>query len=94
MTDRTDPTRAVLFIAGATAWAVSGYVTTVLEDPDVEFRAVKFAKTIGIGVVAGLVMVSAGDEFNEAAFDAAVMIAVPIVDRLTNTAAALYASTS
>lgn len=62
-------------------YGASGYTKHVAEG-EKEFRLPKFAKTLLIGAIAGAIVASQGGEFGAGAFEAAMVIAVPIADQL------------
>lgn len=76
--------RAAMYIGAAVAWAVTGYLGNVRTSEDVEFDWMLAGKTVMLGVVAGIIMMSMGDEVTHEAFYAAMAIAIPIVDKALN----------
>lgn len=85
MVDQNEPIyRALIYILGATAYAVSGYLTKVQKYDHISFDPVRFGTTVLIGVIAGGIMASRGSEMNPEAYAAAAAIAIPIADKVLN----------
>ena len=78
-----DVTTVFAYVAFAAAYAVSGYTSNVLRK-ETEFRPWKFVKTLLIGVVAGVIMAVYAYEPTGEGYQAATVIAIPIVDQLWN----------
>lgn len=76
--------RASVYVLYATAYALAGYLANVVNDDDVDFNPVRFGKTVAIGIVAGVAMIVMDDIDG---VDAAIAIAIPIVDKIWNAAA-------
>lgn len=76
--------RLVLYTTAAIGYALTGYVSKVRRDPDIQFDVAKFMKTILVGIAAGVIMAARGDDVNPEAYAAAAAIAIPIVDEVLN----------
>ena len=82
MTDHKAET-IILYIGFAVAYAIAGYMSNVLQGK-MSFEPGKFFKTVLIGVIAGGVIAFRGDDPTPEGYDAAVVIAIPIVDQMWN----------
>lgn len=78
--------RLVLYVSAAISYAVAGYMAKVRKHPEVSFSPVRFATTVLIGLVAGVIMALRGDDATEEAYIAAAVISIPIADKLLNLA--------
>lgn len=74
--------RLVLYVSAAIGYAVAGYMAKVKKHPDVTFNPTRFATTVLIGVIAGLIMATRGDDATEEAFIVASTIAIPMADKI------------
>lgn len=72
----------LLYVGLAVAYALAGYLSNVLQDPAVSFSPTKFGTTLLVGVVAGGIMASQGEEASFGEVEAAMAISIPVVDKL------------
>lgn len=79
-----DVVRGGAYVVFATGWAITGYMTKVSQDDDVEFEWPHAGKTIMIGVIAGLIMAGSGDALTHEAAAGALAVAIPIADKIAN----------
>lgn len=74
----------LIYVGFATAYAIAGYTSNVLESDGDDFKMSKAGKTVLIGVVTGIIMAIQGFDATPEAYTAAAVIAIPIVDQLWN----------
>lgn len=76
--------RLLTYTTAAVGYAVSGYMSKVAKNDAETFDPVRFGTTVLIGVFAGLIMASRGDDVTPEAYAAAAAIAIPIADKAVN----------
>lgn len=75
---------ALLIYCGLGAiYGASGYANDVLEG-EAKFDPVYFGETVAIGCFAGLIVMAKGGDSEPGEFEAAMVLAIPIVDQLWN----------
>lgn len=94
MTQDDQYTRIAVFAAYGAVYGASGYFDDLLNGDEgvIETMAWKhFGKTVLLGVIAGVIAAARGEELEPGAIEGAMVIAVPVTDKLINAFARYYA---
>lgn len=75
----------LVYAFGGAVYAVAGWLNSrAKREEDIPFRPRKAAQTVLIGAVAGVIVATQGDELSGANVEAAMALAIPIVNQLVN----------
>lgn len=94
MTQDDQYVRIAMFAAYGAAYGASGYFDDLLNGDEGAIETMEwkhFGKTVLLGVIAGVIAGARGEELEPGAIEGAMVIAVPVTDKLINAFARYYA---